>query len=164
MCGFLPRLIPQPPPLTARLAPSLSARFCPCPGSRPLVVPQADESHCPPHQSPSELCGPCSMTTGCAFNMPNGEQEQSHSPDDQSSEAPVGHSLGGHPRSQGHQAARQRTKLPGPGQQHPGQCHLSDSTCQTGGTTRNASSPRRAVPEAASHHSASELDSACLPV
>ena len=67
----------QVPPLTLRLAPSWSAPFCPCPGFHPLIMLQADESHCSPQRSPTERCWLFSFEHW--LHDRNGQVKQSHS-------------------------------------------------------------------------------------
>ena len=71
------------------------------------------------------------LNTGYTSDMCKGEVEESNPTEDQMSEASVGHSLGGHPRSQSHQAAQQRVQAASR-QQQPG-------FCQKGGTMGTAS-------------------------
>lgn len=78
----------QVPPLTVRVAPSCSVRFCPCPGFHPQIMLQADECH---------------------------GSLQSHISELQTSEAPVGHSLWGLPQISGPSGGTARVQLPHPG-------------------------------------------------
>ena len=119
------------PPLTVQVPPSWSAHFCHCPGFFPLVMLQADESHCSRNSHRQSCAGPPGSVPFLWQLVRSGEVGQSHNFRKQTSDAPAGHSPEAHPRSHGHQAAQHKVHLP-----HPGSSSLSDRWRQ-----RNASTP-----------------------